>query len=137
MGSTGAMTFANHTATFWVANSATEMAKDLEAIQRASFPTLAESEIITAAHYKAHIRRFPEGQFAVVTKGGRVVGCSTDFRTDFDFDHIQHRYIDAVDHNWLGNHDPAGDWLYGADIGVLPEYRGRGVARMLYRVRHD
>lgn len=136
MGGTGAMTFASHTATFWVANSATEMAKDLEAIQRASFPTLAENEIITAAHYIAHIRRFPEGQFAVVTNEGRVVGCSTDFRTTFDFDHIEHRYIDAVDNNWLGHHNPEGDWLYGADIGVLPEYRGRGIARLLYGARH-
>jgi len=122
---------------FRVVNSAPEMVDALEAIQRTSFPSLAESEIITAAHYKAHIRRFPEGQFAVVTRGGRVVGCSTDFRTDFDFDRIEHRYIDAVDHNWLGNHDPAGGWLYGADIGVLPEYRGRGIARLLYRARHD
>jgi GNAT superfamily N-acetyltransferase len=122
---------------FWVVNSAPEMAEDLEAIQRTSFPSLSEGEIITAEHYKAHVRRFPEGQFAVVTSGGRVIGCSTDFRTDFDLDHIEHRYIDAVDNNWLGNHDPTGDWLYGADIGVLPEYRGRGIARLLYRARHD
>jgi ribosomal protein S18 acetylase RimI-like enzyme len=54
-----------------------------------------------------------------------------------DFDHFEHRYIDAVDHNWLGNHDPAGDWLYGADIGVLPEYRQRGLGRMLYQARRD
>ena len=122
---------------FVVVNSAPEMVEDLEVIQRTSFPTLAESEIITAAHYTAHIRRFPEGQFAVLASAGRVVGCSTDFRTNFDLDHIEHRYIDAVDHNWLGNHDRAGDWLYGADIGVLPEYRGRGIARLLYAARHD
>jgi len=133
----GAVIVASDGEVFRVVNSAPEMVEDLEVIQRTSFPTLSESEIITAAHYKAHIGRFPEGQFAVVTSGGRVVGCSTDFRTDFDFDHIEHRYIDAVDHNWLGNHDPAGDWLYGADIGVLPEYRGRGIARLLYRARHD
>jgi GNAT superfamily N-acetyltransferase len=129
------MTVTDHTATFRVINSATEMVEDLEAIQRASFPTLAESEIITAAHYTAHIRRFPAGQFAVVTSGGQVIACSTDFRTTFDFDHIEHRYIDAVDDNWLGHHNPEGDWLYGADIGVLPEYRGRGIARLLYGAR--
>lgn len=131
------MTIAGHTETFHVVNSAAKMAGDLEVIQRASFPTLAQNEIITAAHYQAHIRRFSEGQFAVVTSGGRVVGCSTDFRTTFDLGHIEHRYIDAVDHNWLGHHDPEGDWLYGADIGVLPEYRGRGIARLLYAARHE
>ena len=65
-----------------------------------------------------------------------MIGCSTDFRTTFDFDHIEHRYIDTVDNNWLGHHNPEGDWLYGADIGVLPEYRGRGIARLLYGARH-
>ena len=123
------------TETFSVVNSAPGMVEELEFIQRASFPTLSEDEIITAVHYAAHIRRFPQGQFAVVTRGGRVVGCSTDFRTTFDFAHIEHRYIEMVDHNWLGRHDPEGDWLYGADIGVLPEYRGRGIARLLYAAR--
>jgi GNAT superfamily N-acetyltransferase len=125
------------TETFRVVNSTLDMVEQLEAIQRASFPTLSEEEIMTAAHYAAQIKRFPEGQFAVLNEAGLAVACSTDFRTKVDFDHFEHRYIDAVDHNWLGNHDPAGDWLYGADIGVLPEYRRQGLATMLYRARHD
>lgn len=123
--------------TFTVVNSTLDLVEQLETIQRASFPTLSEAEIITAAHYTAHIQRFPEGQFAVLNETGRVVACSTDFRIKVDFNHFEHRYIDAVDHNWLGNHDPEGDWLYGADISVLPEYRRRGIATMLYRARHD
>jgi GNAT superfamily N-acetyltransferase len=121
---------------FTVVQSTPDMAPSLEAIQRAAFPTLAAGELITAAHYRAHIARFPAGQLAVVTAAGRPVACSTDFCTTFDFTRIEHRYIDAVDHNWLGGHDPAGDWLYGADIGVLPEYRRRGLARRLYEARH-
>lgn len=130
------MAIPRQTEAFRVVNSTADMIHDLEAIQRASFPTLAEDEIITAVHYAEHIRRFPEGQFAVITAQGRPVACSTDFRTKFNLGHIEHRYSDAVDHNWLGNHDPHGDWLYGADIGVLPNYRGRGIARLLYDVRH-
>jgi GNAT superfamily N-acetyltransferase len=122
---------------FRIVNSTPDMVEQLEIIQRASFPTLSEEEIITAAHYAAHIRRFPEGQFAIVTPEGKVVASSTDFRTKMDFDHFEHRYIDAVDNNWLGNHDPVGDWLYGADIGVLPEYRQQGLGRMLYQARRD
>jgi ribosomal protein S18 acetylase RimI-like enzyme len=125
------------TETLTVVNSTLDMVEQLEAIQRASFPTLSEAEIITAAHYAAHLKRFPEGQFAVVTQAGKVVASSTDFRTRVDFDHFEHRYIDAVAHNWLSNHDPEGDWLYGADIGVLPEYRQRGIGRMLYEARRN
>jgi GNAT superfamily N-acetyltransferase len=121
---------------FTVVNSTDGMAEELAAIQRACFPTLAAEQLISAAHYRAHVQRFPEGQFAVVTRAGRVVGCSTDLRTTVDLDRIEHRYVDAVDHNWLGTHDPEGEWLYGVDIGVLPEYRRRGVARVLYGARH-
>ena len=122
---------------FIIVNSRLEMVEQLAAIQRACFPTLAAAERITAAHYAALIQRFPAGQFAVVeTVTGRVVACSTDFRTSaVDFSHFEHRYLDAVDHKWLGHHDPAGEWLYGADIGVLPAYRQRGLARRLYQTR--
>lgn len=125
------------TETFTIVNSTLDMVEQLEAIQRASFPSLAEEEIMTAAHYAAQIKRFPEGQFAALNEAGRAVACSTDFRTKVDFDHFEHRYIDAVDHNWLGKHDPLGDWLYGADIGVLPEYRRLGLATLLYQARHN
>ena len=113
-------------APFTVVTSTPDMAPALEAIQRAAFPTLAADELITAARYRAQIARFPAGQLAVVTAAGRPVACSTDFQTTFDFAHIEHRYIDAVDHNWLGRHDPDGDWLYGADVGVLPSTAARG-----------
>jgi GNAT superfamily N-acetyltransferase len=126
------------TEAFTIVNSTLDMVDQLEAVQRACFPTLAEDEIITAAHYTAHIKRFPEGQFAVLNEAGRVVACSTDFRTrQVNFAHFEHRYIDAVDHNWLTHHDPEGDWLYGTDIGVLPAYRQRGIARRLYQARRD
>ena len=122
---------------FRVVNSALEMVSRLEFIQRSCFPSLAEEEVITAAHYAAHIRLFPEGQLAVVEEGGEAVACSTDFRSRVDFEHFDHRYIEAVGQNWLTRHDPRGEWLYGADIGVLPGYRGRGIASLLYRARRD
>lgn len=38
---------------------------------------------------------------------------------------------------WLENHQPGGEWLYGLDIGIDPAHRGRGYARLLYRVRQE
>ena len=66
---------------FTVVNSTLDMVEQLEAVQRVSFPTLAEEEIMTAAHYAVQIKRFPQGQLAVLNETGRVVACSTDFRT--------------------------------------------------------
>jgi len=78
--------------TFTVVQSQLNMVAQLEAVQRAAFPTLAEDEIITAAHYAEHIRRFPEGQLAVLNAAGQVVACSTDFRTNaVDFSAFEHR----------------------------------------------
>jgi GNAT superfamily N-acetyltransferase len=124
-------------ARFYVVNSTAEMAEALAEVQRLAFPTLAENERITAAHYRKHVEIFPEGQFAVLSDSGEVVACSTDFRTKVDFAHYQHRYIDAVAGNWLTHHDPEGDWLYGADIGVKPAYQGLGISKLLYRARQD
>jgi GNAT superfamily N-acetyltransferase len=126
------------TETFTVVQSQLHMVEQLETVQRAAFPTLAADEIITAAHYTEHLRRFPEGQLAVLNSAGQVVACSTDFRTNaVDFDAFEHRYIDAVAQNWLSRHDPQGAWLYGADIGVLPAYRRRGIAKRLYEARRE
>lgn len=126
---------------FRVVNSLPEMAGQLEAIQRASFPTLASQEWITAAHYRSHIEKFSEGQLAVLDRDSRVVGCSTDFRTRegsfWSFEKPHHTYMQAVGNNWLTEHDPNGDWLYGADIGVLPDHRSQGVSKLLYQARHD
>jgi len=121
---------------FGVVRTQEAMADELAALQEACFPTLAPAERIRAEHYRAHVRVFPEGQHVVVeTATGRVVATSTDFRTTIDFAHYQHRYIDAVGGNWLTTHQPDGDWLYGADVGVHPEFRRRGLATLLYGER--
>ena len=121
---------------FAVVRTEEKMADELAALQEACFPSLAPAERIRAEHYRAHVRVFPEGQHAVIeTATGRAVAASTDFRTTVDFSHYQHRYIDAVGGNWLTTHQPTGDWLYGADVGVHPDFRRRGLATLLYGER--
>jgi GNAT superfamily N-acetyltransferase len=121
---------------FAVVRTETRMADELAAIQEACFPTLSAAERMRAEHYRAHLQVFPEGQHVVgEAASGRPVAASTDFRTTVDFGHYQHRYIDAVAGNWLRNHEPEGDWLYGADIGVHPDFRGMGLSRLLYDAR--
>lgn len=121
---------------FMVVQSEPWMVEQLEAIQRASFPSLAGEELISAEQYAAHMRVFPQGQHAVVEQETeQVVACSTDLRTHVDFSHYQHKYIEAVGGNWLTSHNPQGDWLYGADIGVHPEFRGFGLSTLLYTAR--
>jgi GNAT superfamily N-acetyltransferase len=111
-------------------------AEGLERLQTIVFPTLADDERFKARHYLHHIQMFPEGQFCV-TDGDRVVGMTSTIRLDFDFEHARHTFADIIAGGWLTSHQPEGRWLYGADVGTDPEYRGRGIARALYAARQD
>ncbi|HWK12747.1 MAG TPA: GNAT family N-acetyltransferase [Vicinamibacterales bacterium] len=113
-----------------------EHAEQLEALQRVCFPTLADEERFKAAHYRKHIELFPDGQF-VVLDGAAVVGATTTLRLRFDFDHVDHTFADVIQGGWLTSHDSGGDCFYGADVGVHPAYRGRGLGLALYAARQE
>jgi GNAT superfamily N-acetyltransferase len=118
-----------------VENTRPEHAGQLEELQRIVFPSLAEDELILAKHYLKHLELFPEGQF-VITDNDRVMGMTTTMRSNFDLNDIQHSFKETFAGGWMTNHNPDGLWLYGLDIGVHPDYRGQGMARLLYRARH-
>ena len=111
-------------------------AEQLEELQRIVFPTLADEQRFKAAHYRKHIELFAPGQL-VVRDGSRVVAATATIRMHFDFNHINHTFADIIQGGWLTSHEPAGDWLYGADLGVHPGYRGRGLAVALYAARQE
>ena len=119
-----------------VMNARSEHAVQLEALQRICFPTLSDAERFKAAHFRKHQELFAAGQL-VALDGDRVVGATATIRLHFDPLQGQHTFADILQGGWLTSHDPAGDWLYGADISTHPEYRGRGVARALYAARQE
>jgi predicted N-acetyltransferase YhbS len=113
-----------------------EHAEPLEELQRVCFPTLDDAQRFKAAHYRKHLELFPDGQF-VALDGAKVVGMTTTLRRHVDFEHIDHTFADIIQGGWLTSHQPDGEWLYGADLGVDPGYRGRGIARALYAARQE
>lgn len=119
-----------------VVRSRPEHAEQLAELQRIVFPTLAPEQRFEAKHYLHHIAMFPEGQLAVLD-GELVVASTSTIRMTFDFDHPGHTFAEVIQGGWLTSHEPEGTWLYGADVGVHPAYRRRGLARMLYRARHE
>ncbi|MEP7383841.1 MAG: GNAT family N-acetyltransferase [Gemmatimonadota bacterium] len=119
-----------------IASTRSEHADALESLQHDVFPTLDDAQRFKAEHYRRHLTLFPEGQF-VALDGTRVVGATSTIRRHFDFDHASHTFDDIIQGGWLTSHEPDGEWLYGADLGVSPSYRGRGVARALYAARQE
>src|SRR6201991_3574788 len=120
-------------------------AEALEELQRIVFPGLSFAERLRAEHYLAHLQVFPEGQF-VLTNGvpatgvqaqQPIIGMTTTQRMNFDLPSYQHTFLEASGDGWMSHHQPEGEWLYGLDMGIHPEFRGRGGARLLYRARQQ
>lgn len=106
----------------------------LEELQRICFPTLGAQELMRVEHYASQYKHFRDGQF-VALDGDRVVGQGSGFFLEFDFAHPNHTFSEICDAFYFRTHNPAGPWYYGADLSVHPDYRGRGVGKMLYAAR--
>ena len=113
-----------------------EHAERLAELQRIVFPTLAPEQRFTAEHYRHHVAMFPDGQFCVVD-GDRVVGMTSTIRVGAEVVDTDHTFAEIIQGGWLTSHRPDGEWLYGADLGTHPDYRRRGIARMLYDARRE
>ncbi|MBX9806986.1 MAG: GNAT family N-acetyltransferase [Flavobacteriaceae bacterium] len=120
---------------FIIRNATPEDAVQMEYVQKQCYPSLHESALMNRNHFINHIKIFPEGQI-VIEMDGIIVGSASSMRSNFP-EH-DHTYLEITDNLWITNtHVPDGDWMYGIDIGVLPEYRGMGFSRELYLARQE
>ena len=125
------------TPTFRVLPTAPGHAETLAALQVTVFPELAPAERFQARHYRRHVEVFPDGQFVAVPTGPdrTPVAATTTLRVHLDLDRPNHTFREAIGDLSLGSHRDDGPWLYGADLGVRPDWRRLGIARALYDAR--
>ncbi len=114
--------------------ASSEYADDLVALELLCFPTVDVDDLLTVEGILLQEKLFPEGAFMVLD-GDRVVAMASGVFVDYDISQPQHSMDDVVGPLGMEHHDPEGDWYYGIDIAVHPEYRGRGIARRLYDLR--
>jgi predicted N-acetyltransferase YhbS len=119
-----------------IVNLDATMAEELERIEHLSFPMANRDELLSADDIRAYAKVFPEGYFVALIDGAPV-GQGAGIYLDFDFDHPQHTIAGITGEHQCGNHDPDGDWYYGTDISVHPDYRGAGIGGRLYQARKD
>ena len=77
---------------------------------------------------------FPEGQY-LAELDGKIVGYGCTIIVQLDDDNDYYTYSEITGSGSFTTHNPSGDTLYGADIGVHPDYRGQGIAAKLYVAR--
>jgi len=82
------------------------------------------------------VELFPEGQF-VVTVNERVVAAALSIIVTRDKFTDEHTYREVTGNYTFSTHDPTGDTLYGIEVFVVPEMRGRRLARRLYDARKE
>jgi predicted amidohydrolase/ribosomal protein S18 acetylase RimI-like enzyme len=83
---------------------------------------------------RAHINHFPEGQ-VVVEVNGKVVGFCGTMIVSEEKAMRPHTWKEITGSGYASTHDDLGNFLYGIDICVDPEYRGLRIGARLYQER--
>jgi GNAT superfamily N-acetyltransferase len=117
-------------------NLTADLAGACAELELIAFPHADPNDLLSEEDLIAYSETFPEG-FFVCLDGDRVVGQAGGIFLDFDFDHPQHSIAGITGEHQCGNHDPAGEWYYGTDMVVHPDYRRRGIGGRLYDLRQD
>jgi len=111
---------------------------ELERLELEAFPTADPKELYDRDELLHLAHEFPEGGVIGFDGDDRetAVAVGLGIRTDFDFDQPQHNVKTFFDDapTECGD-DPDGDWYYGTDIVVSPDYRRRGIGKELYDLR--
>ena len=117
-------------------NLTPDLAEQCAALELKAFPHSDPEDLFTAEGVRAYAEIFPEG-FFVCLNGDRVVGQAAGIFLDFDFENHAHTLVELTGEHQCANHDANGDWYYGTDIIVDPDYRRQGIGKALYELRKD
>ena len=80
------------------------------------------------------INNFPDGQFVVLVDE-KVVGYCATFRISEKIGLKPHTWEEITGNGYASRHDPEGEWLYGMEVCVDPEFRGYRLGQRLYNER--
>lgn len=107
------------------------------ALQRACFPEPFPLELLwNPNHLRRHNEMFPQGQFVAILNSEVVASCTNILISNERWEaHLA--WEDVTGGLMLSKHEPGGQTLYGIDISVHPDHRGKGIARQLYQMRFD
>ena len=83
---------------------------------------------------KGQQHHYPKGQFVIETDNKIVAYCAT-FRINGDIALKPHTWGAITGSGYASRHEPDGEWLYGMEVCVDPDYRGYRLGQRLYNAR--
>lgn len=90
----------------------------------------------TKKEVESLIHRFGEGQICI-EDNGKPVAVAFSIIVDFALFGNHHTYEQVTGNGTFKTHDSEGDYLYGIEVFVDPDYRGMRLGRRLYDARKD
>lgn len=115
-------------------NATPEDIPAIRALTAKVYAALGSNGAYSAAQLRGHQHHFREGQF-VALYDGAVVGYCATFRISGKLALKPHDWESITGRGYASRHDPEGDWLYGMEICVDPDYRGLRIGQRLYNAR--
>ena len=115
-----------------------ELAEPVANLINSCFPDMTDDDRYVPEDLELMADLFAEG--SIVALGGSrqiVVGFGTGIFTDFDTDNMPVEESEVLGHLCVGNHDPAGDFYYGSEFCVHPDYRCQRIGRNIYDKRKE
>lgn len=108
---------------------------DVGALKRLS-QKIYGKEAYDRPELRAQINHFQQGQF-VAEYDGEIVGHCATFRISGDQALKPHSWREITGNGFASRHDPKGDYLYGMEVSVDPDYRNLRIGQRLYNARKE
>ncbi len=109
--------------------------KELKAAMIDSYRTMSEA-YWREEQIESLLAKFPEGQ-VVIRVNDKVAGCALSIVVKEELLEGEHTYKDITSDYTFNSHSDDGDFLYGIDVFIKPEFRGLRLGRRLYDYRKE
>lgn len=107
---------------------------DVAGICALSAKVYGKDDAFSPKMIRSNITTFPEGQLLALYDG-EIVGHAATFIIDEKTAMSPHTWKEITGNGYATRHDPDGDVLYGMEVCVDPDLRGKRIGQRLYNMR--